>query len=62
MSLKDLAKVFEDATNTKLNIKWGAKDYREREVMCPWSKGEVVPTWVPKYSLKKAIQKTIGKI
>jgi len=62
MSLKDLAKVFEDATNTKLNIKWGAKDYREREVMFPWSKGEVVPTWVPKYSLKKAIQKTVGKI
>lgn len=62
MSLKDLAKVFEEATNTKLNIKWGAKDYREREVMCPWSKGEFVPTWVPKYSLKKAIQKTVGKI
>jgi CDP-paratose synthetase len=62
INLKDLSKIFEDATNTKLNIKWGVKEYREREVMLPWVKGEVVPTWVPKHSLKEAIQKTIGEI
>lgn len=46
MSLKDLSKVFEDATTCKLNIKWGAREYREREVMIPWKKGKVVPTWI----------------
>lgn len=59
MSLKDLSKVFEEAANTKLNIDWGARPYREREVMIPYSKGQVVPNWKQKYSLKNAIIKTI---
>lgn len=61
MSLKELSKVFEEATNTKLNIKWGVRPYREREVMNPWKNGKVVPNWEPKYTLKQAIQKTIGE-
>jgi len=61
MSLKELAKIFEEATNSKLNIKWGKKPYREREVMIPWENGKVVPTWESKYTLKEAIRKTIGK-
>lgn len=61
MSLKELSKVFEEATNTKLNIKWGERPYREREVMNPWEDGKSVPNWKPKYTLKQAIQRTIGK-
>ncbi len=61
MSLKELAKVFEDATNTKLNIIWGGREYREREVMKPWENGKTVPGWQPKYTLKEAIKKTIIK-
>lgn len=61
MSLKELAKVYEDATNTKLNINWGARLYREREVMIPWENGKVIPNWKPKYTLKEAIKKTIGE-
>jgi len=60
MSLKKLSKVFEDATNTKLNIKWGARHYREREVMVPYNNGQTVPKWNQKYTLKHAIVKTIG--
>lgn len=61
MTLKDLAKLFEEATNTKLNIKWGARPYREREVMIPYNNGQTVPNWNQKYTLKQAIQKTIGE-
>jgi nucleoside-diphosphate-sugar epimerase len=61
MSLKELSKVYEEATNTRLNIEWGARPYREREVMNPWENGEVVPNWKPKYTLKEAILKTIGE-
>ena len=60
MRLKDLAKVFEEATHTNLNINWGARVYREREVMVPWEENDTVPGWEPKYSLKDAIQKTLG--
>lgn len=61
MSLKELSKVFEEATNTKLNIKWGVRPYREREVMVPYNNGKTVPNWNQKYTLKQAIQKTIGE-
>ena len=61
ISLRELAILYEEATATKLNIKWGAKPYREREVMIPWNKGEMVPEWKQKYSLKEAIIKTVQK-
>lgn len=61
MSLKELSRVFEEATNTRLNIKWGARPYREREVMHPYSNGIKVPNWNQKYTLKQSIQKTIGE-
>ena len=61
MSLKELSRVFEEATNTRLNIKWGERPYREREVMIPYDKGQTVPNWNQKYTLKQSIQKTIGE-
>ncbi|MFZ5374581.1 MAG: NAD-dependent epimerase/dehydratase family protein [Campylobacterota bacterium] len=60
MSLKDLACKFEKATGKRLNIVWGARPYREREVMVPWTKGKPVPGWKPRYTLHEAIQKTSG--
>ncbi len=62
VSLKELAEIFQKATNSKLNIIWGGREYRQRELMLPWENGEVVPNWSPKYSLEEAIKKTIGEI
>ncbi|MCW8839088.1 MAG: NAD(P)-dependent oxidoreductase [Thiovulaceae bacterium] len=61
MSLKDLSKVYEEVTGAKLNIIWGGREYREREVMSPYDKGTVVPGWRQQYRLKEAIKKTIGE-
>ncbi|DAB29788.1 MAG TPA: hypothetical protein CFH84_07505 [Sulfurimonas sp. UBA12504] len=61
MSLKELSKVFEEATNTKLNIIWGGREYRDREVLVPYNQGEIVPSWKQKFTLKEAIQETIGE-
>jgi len=46
-TLKELASVYENATGSKLNITWGGRPYREREVMVPWENGVVVPGWKP---------------
>lgn len=59
LSLKDLSKVFEKATHSTLNIDWGGKEYRNREVMLPYNLGETVPGWKQKYTLEEAIHKTI---
>lgn len=55
MSLKHLAKTFEQVTKTKLNINWGGREYRSREVMIPWKKDKNVPGWKPKVSLREGI-------
>jgi len=61
ITLKELSKIFEDAIGSKLNIIWGAREYRDRESMIPWNRGETIPNWTQKYSLKEAIQQTVGE-
>lgn len=58
-SLKELAKIFEESVGKKLNINWGGRSYREREVMIPWENSEVVPGWVPKVDIRSEISKLI---
>ncbi len=54
--LKDLAKIFEEFSDRKLDINWGGRAYRKREVMMPWSKGEMVPGWEPKLKITDGIR------
>jgi nucleoside-diphosphate-sugar epimerase len=56
-TLKELAEIFQSVVKRKLNINWGARSYREREVMIPWNKGKVVPGWKQKDSIVKNIVK-----
>jgi len=58
-TLKELASIFEETRDLKLNIDWGARPYRDREVMEPWSKGECVPAWKPRIEVKEGISKLI---
>jgi len=56
MSLKDLSKIFEKVAEKKLNINWGGRSYREREVMQPWQNFELVPGWEPKVKFEEGIR------
>jgi len=60
VSLKELSKIFEEATNLKLNIVWGANAYKTNEILVPYNKGQIVPNWKQKYTLKEAIKKVYG--
>ena len=57
VTLRELARLFERVTHSKLNIVWGGREYREREVMSPYSLGLTVPGWRQQYSLEDAIYK-----
>lgn len=59
IQLKELASVYEEATGSKLNIEWGGRPYRAREVMTLWSRGETLPGWSVKISLSEGIKKVI---
>lgn len=54
--LKDVVKIFEKVNNTKTNINWGKRPYREREVMETYKAGKRLPNWYPKYTLEAGLQ------
>ena len=58
-TLRELSKIFEEVSGEKLSINWGGREYRNREIMQPYSLGSSVPNWRQKFSLKESIKKTI---
>ena len=55
--LRDLVRVFERVAGKKLNVNFGARPYRDREVMTPWNRGQTLPNWQPKVELKSGIER-----
>lgn len=53
--LKEVIQLFEEISNKKLNISWGGREYRKREVMIPWTSYKILPNWKRKISLKKGL-------
>lgn len=58
--LKELAQLFCEVSGRKLNIEWGGRPYRDREVMVPW-KGTPVPGWKAKVSVEEGILDFISR-
>jgi nucleoside-diphosphate-sugar epimerase len=56
-TLKELACIFESVSKKKLNIVWGALEYRQREVMTPWCGGERIVGWESKISIEEGIER-----
>lgn len=53
--LKELAQLFCDVSGRKLNIEWGGRPYRDREVMVPW-KGTPVPGWKAEVPIEVGVE------
>ncbi|MDA9657712.1 NAD(P)-dependent oxidoreductase [bacterium] len=58
-TLRELSKMFEEVSGKKLSINWGGREYKDREVMQPYSLGSSVPNWKQTYTLKEAMKKVI---
>ena len=58
-TLRELSKIFEEVLGKKLPINWGGREYRDREVMRPYSLGSRVPNWEQKFTLREAIKKIL---
>jgi len=61
ISLKDLIRLFEDVTGEKLNIIWGGREYRKREVIKLWRGYEGLPNWKCKIKLKDGLLRYKGQ-
>lgn len=58
MKLKDLVTAFEQATNQQLQITWGGRPYRDREVMNTWVNHHTLPGWTPKIPFEIGIRES----
>ncbi|MNP45814.1 hypothetical protein D3C76_1397660 [compost metagenome] len=56
VSLKQLVEIIETILDENLTIEWGARPYRTREVMIPWSKGLKLPGWEPQINLRAGLK------
>lgn len=51
--LKDIVQLYADVTKQNIEVCWGARPYRDREVMQTWRSKDSVPFWRPVVSLEK---------
>lgn len=58
IQLKNVVQILEDISGKRLNIQLGGRVYREREIMIPWNKGEMLPNWNTMIGLRDGISKT----
>lgn len=55
-SLRDIAEAYLKASGKTIDIHWGERPYRNREIMDPSGWGVPVPGWKPKYSLESGME------
>ena len=55
LPLKQIAALYAQVSGKPLNIEWGGRPYREREVMVPWHSYRGVPGWQPKVGLAQGL-------
>ncbi len=56
-SLKELVSLIEKISGGNVNINWGARPYRDREVMSPWESFTSLPGWQPQIALEQGIRR-----
>jgi nucleoside-diphosphate-sugar epimerase len=59
--LKEVIDVFEIVSGKKINVIWGGKPYRKREVMSVWSEGLSLPNWKPFITLEEGLARYKSK-
>ncbi len=61
MRLRDIVELFQEISGRSLDIGWGERPYRPREVMRPFSRGKAVPGWKPAVSLRTGLTEFLNK-
>ena len=54
MRLRDVVELLRAATGLPIDVEWGARSYRPREVMEPWN-GPTLPGWSPHIALREGL-------
>ncbi|TWI60649.1 nucleoside-diphosphate-sugar epimerase [Pseudoduganella lurida] len=60
LPLRELAATFARVSGLPLDIEWGGRPYRPREVMQPWTRYSTLPGWQPRVTLEDGLARLLG--
>ncbi|RME61371.1 NAD-dependent epimerase/dehydratase family protein, partial [Candidatus Parcubacteria bacterium] len=55
LTIRRLVALMEEKLGRKLNVTWGGRPYRDREVMAPYYGLPTLPGWKPKHALEDSL-------
>lgn len=55
--LREIVELYAETLGRRISVRWGARKYREREVMTPWVNGTPLPGWSPRVSLSDGFRR-----
>ncbi len=61
ISLKNMVELYKNTTGLNIQVIWGGRPYRSREVMMPWTGGINLPEWFPERDLYNFFKKDLSK-
>jgi nucleoside-diphosphate-sugar epimerase len=61
LTLKEIVVIYEKVSGKKLNIQWGGRPYREREILNPWCLGEKLPGWEQQVFLEQGLGQMLNE-
>jgi nucleoside-diphosphate-sugar epimerase len=61
LQLRKLVELFTAVTGRTVQVNWGAKPYRFREVMKPWSRGVRLEGWKPNVELEEGLKTLLSQ-
>ena len=59
IELREIVRIYEGVAGRRMNILWGGREYRNREVMIPWRDGKILPGWRYRTRLRDGIAKVL---
>ena len=62
LSLRETARIVERVAGRPIDAVWGARPYREREVMTPWRAGEPLPGWSAVVGLEDGVRRLVASM
>jgi nucleoside-diphosphate-sugar epimerase len=60
LRLKEFVALYNEVAPRPVQVEWGARPYRARETMQPWTQGEVLPGWQPKIGLREGLRELLA--
>jgi nucleoside-diphosphate-sugar epimerase len=58
--VRDVVELYARVAGRPINAVWGARPYRWREMLEPWSAGPPVPGWAPRVPLEEGIRRIVA--